>query len=131
MNMNHFKLARRQLAGVPEGEFSISSWQCGTTACFAGWVSRLNCLVDHEEMMGEDIYNFAREWLDISRKAADWLFFAQWRYNNPTTLPWWVSPTAADHDATRDRFLRELDTWIAAGDVPEHLRHDPPDGIDY
>lgn len=46
LDPNALYRARREAAaalwrGVPEGEFHISRWECGTAACALGWLARL------------------------------------------------------------------------------------------
>lgn len=128
MNLAHFKLVRRQIADLQPGQFKMESWEseCGTTACLAGWINKLN------DSSGE--YNpfiFARDFLDISTLAADWLFFAGWRMHElPINLYWVTGGDLALADVSRNRVLQELDAWIAAKDVPEHLREKGPSDAD-
>lgn len=40
MNVEALKQLKRVLQNVPEKEFDITLWDCGTAACAAGWAGR-------------------------------------------------------------------------------------------
>ena len=114
---NMLKLADL-LDNVKPAKFNMGSWcqntdgedtsadhvgECGTTACIAGWavVVAIPEPIKRIEVLGDDqsgIAEFARDFLGLTEKQTDYLFYGDWRYRIPKAdrLDWDTPKRAAE-----------------------------------